>query len=56
MQCLDHLFELTYLLTAGAGRCVAGVRSKEADGVVTPIVGQTQFEEVGFINEVLNGH
>jgi hypothetical protein len=55
VQGLDHLFELDDLFSLVAAGAIAGHGREEAEGVVAPVIRESLFDQVAFIDEVVNG-
>ena len=55
VQGLDHRLELVDLAAARARRAVVAVGGQEADAVVAPVVAQAPLEEVGILDELVDG-
>jgi len=51
---LDHALELRHLTSARARGGVAGVGREVADGIVAPVVGESELEQVNLVDELVH--
>ena len=55
MKRLDHFLEFAYLSSPVAARAISWHRREIAQGVIPPVIPQSFFNQVSFIDEMMNG-